>query len=67
MGLGTEKKTRMTVLELYLRKKFYVWQRTAVFFGKITLMTQGKQFLPSLGKIVSVYIEAEVLLSGLHI
>jgi hypothetical protein len=55
-------KNRKTVRKLYLRKTFYVWQITPAFFESNTLMTQGKEFLSLLGKIVNIYLETELLL-----
>jgi heat shock protein HslJ len=45
----------------------YLYQITAAVFERITLMTQEKEFLRLLGKIMSVYLETEFLLSGSHI
>jgi hypothetical protein len=55
-------KIRKTVRTLYFRRKFHVGQITPAFFESITLMTQQKEFSSSssLGKIVHIYLEAEL-------
>jgi len=53
-------KLRKTVRKMYFRKKCYVRQITTAFFESITLMTQQKEFLPSLGKIVNIYSGTEL-------
>jgi len=58
---------RETVQKLYFLKKFYVWQVIPAFFQSITLTTQEKEFLSSLGKIVNIYLEENVLFSRRYI
>jgi hypothetical protein len=53
-------KIRKTFRKLFFRKKFDIGQITPAFFDSITLMTQGKKVLSSLGKIVNMYSETEL-------
>jgi hypothetical protein len=46
--------------KMYFWKKCYVRQITPAFFQPITQMTQQKEFLSSLGKIVNIYSGTEL-------